>query len=131
MSAQPMLFDPQARRGQPYPGARPQPADDNCPTCGAPVIVALLGGVMPAIAVDPVALTPLGELQAITAGRRTVEQWQSGLDLRSAWHIAGHPAGADDREHPVRPEHRCGSPPPDHVPDRRQPASIAPDLPPF
>ena len=114
-ATQPALFPVEARPLD----AKPTPAETECPSCGAPVIAALVDRVMPAVAVDPVALTPLGELQALMAGRRTFDHWHEGLDARTAWTIARCPA---DPDHPVRPEHRCGADPPEHYPQSVQPA---------
>ena len=106
---------------------RPQP----CPACGEPTLAAWRDGLYETVNVDPVALTVLGELQAQMAGRETFDHWggpTGGLDTRRAAAIARSPAG--DRSHPIRPEHRCGSPPafdciPDRIPDTHH------DQPPF
>lgn len=105
--------------------AGPTPTQTACPSCGAPVIAALEGRVGLPVAADPVSLTPLGELQALTAGLRTFEHWHDGLGRRSAWLISRCPAGRDQAANPIRPEHRCDGPPLDC-----QPAPTRPDLPP-
>lgn len=85
--------------------ARPRPR--RC-ACGAPVLAAWANGNMPTITVDPIALTPLGELQALLAGRTTWQDWGDGLDQRRPRDIDHLPAGAD-KSRPVRPKHECNA----------------------
>lgn len=106
-----------------------KPREDECPACGVPTLAALRDGVFEAVHVDPVNLTTLGELQALTSGRRTFDHWGrqgGGLDQRRPDAIRRHPAG--DPAHPIRPEHKCGADPPDHLAER---TSIHYDHPPF
>jgi hypothetical protein len=106
-----------------------QPREAQCPACGSPTVAAWRDGLYEAVHVDPVNLTTLGELQAVTSGRRTFHHWggpSGGLDQRGAEQITRHPAG--DPANPVRPEHQCGADPPDHLPDRK---SAVHDFPPF
>lgn len=96
-----------------------KPREIECPSCHAATLIAWRDGKLEPVTVDPIDLTPLGELQAITAGRRTFAHWggaNGGLDLREARQIGRWPAG--DYRQAVRPEHRCGSPPPEHAPSR-------------
>lgn len=127
---QPRLFDQLIAKGViDEHGINDRPKARTCRSCGADTIVAWRDGILDPVAVDPIALTPLGELQALTAGRATFQHWggaTGGLDTRRPRIIALHPAGTHPA--PVRPEHRCGSPPPDHVPPRR---SATHDAPPF
>lgn len=99
-----------------------------CPDCGAAIVTAWRDRVMEDVLADQVSLTALGELQALTEGRRTFDHWIDGLDLRTAWVIARSPAGTGNA---VRPEHRCGSPPThlDTLPERLAPIAD-PDAPP-
>lgn len=108
--------------------ANATPRATTCPDCGADTIAAWRDGLFETVTVDPVALTPLGELTAIATGRRTFEHWRDGLDQRRPDTIARWPAGADPT-YPIRPEHRCGSPPPDHEPP--PPPPTATDTPPY
>lgn len=106
---------------------RPQRAP--CPYCSADTLVAWQDGLFEAVHVDPLELTPLGELQAHLANRRTFNHWGGqggGLTTRDARHITRWPAG--QRTH-IRPEHRCGAAPPDHVPPPLPPDAHA--QPPF
>lgn len=98
------------------------PAETHCPTCGARTIAAWADRLYEDVHTDPVRLTALGELQALAAGRRTFEHWSEGLDQRHADAITRRPAGPDGD--PVRPEHACGHPPPDHLPP---PPRVDPD----
>lgn len=101
-------------------GINDHPKARRCPGCHAPTIAAWRDGVHEAVHVDPVNLTRLGELQALTSGRRTFDHWggaYGGLDQRRPDAITRWPAGDD--AHPIRPEHRCGAPPLDAIPDRR------------
>lgn len=113
-------------------GVGAHPRARTCTACRRPVLAAWEDGVGPTAVVDPVALTPRGELDALMAGRRTFDHWggdMGGLALRRPAAITRHPAGWDNLGHAIRPEHRCGAPPPDHSPDpRHQPT---PDAPPF
>ena len=112
-------------------GINDRPKARRCRDCGADTFVAWRDGILDPVAVDPVALTPLGELQALTAGRGTFQHWggaTGGLDTRRPRIIALHPAGSSPGA-PVRPEHRCGSPPPDHQPERVR--ADPSDTPPF
>jgi len=117
---QPRLFDALVASGAiDETGLNDRPKARTCRGCGADTLAAWQDGHLDAVAVDPVDLTPLGELQAITDGRRTFTHWGGaggGLDLRDARRISRWPAG--DTRQAVRPEHRCGSPPPDHHPPR-------------
>lgn len=99
-------------------------------SCGQRVIAAWLDGTGPTITVDPIALTPLGELQAQVAGRKTVEHWHDGLALRRPEAITRWPADTNPHAFPIRPEHECGQAQPfDHFPGRKADAEY--DSPPF
>lgn len=127
MTAQPLPgLEQQPPRKRPRVTAKPQDVD--CPICGATTIAAWRDGVMEDVHTDPVALTALGELQALADGRRTFSHWAEGLALRGPWIIARRPAGTGD---PIRPEHRCGSPPTriDHHPPPPR-VDTDPDAPP-
>jgi hypothetical protein len=112
-------------------GINDRPRPRTCRGCGADTLVAWRDGILDPVAVDLLALTPLGELQALASGRETFQHWggaTGGLDTRRPRIIALHPAGSHPGA-PVRPEHRCGSPPLDHIP---APAVTGPtDTPPF
>ena len=111
-------------------GINDKPKRRRCRSCGVATLVAWQDGKLDAVAVDEVVLTPLGELQAVTAGRRTFAHWggvSGQLDLRGARQISRWPAG--DRRQAVRPEHRCGAPPLDHTPTRA--STTIYDQPPF
>lgn len=111
-------------------GVNDRPKARRCRGCGADTLVAWRDGILDPVAVDPVELTPLGELQALAAGRETFQHWggaHGGLDTRRAKTITRQPAG--NPSWPVRPEHRCTSPPPDHLPERVRAAPS--DTPPF
>lgn len=105
------------------------PSAINCPDCRSDVIAGWRDRVGPTVLADPVALTPLGELQALAAGRRTFSHWHDGLGERRPWVIARVPAGAGDN--PVRPEHKCGSPPIDAIPETSPAINDENDSPPF
>jgi hypothetical protein len=64
--------------------------------CGQHVLIGLDGdrAALTAI-VDPYALSPLGEVQALTASRRTYRLRTGMLDPRDRWNIPGHPPGHD------------------------------------
>ena len=109
-------------------GINDRPRRRTCP-CGARVWMAWAHGTGPVIAVDDITLTPLGELQALTAGRQTVEHWPDGLDLRHAESITRWPADTNPRAYPVRPEHKCGTEMLDHYPEYKR--STEYDEPPF
>jgi hypothetical protein len=109
-------------------GINDHPRQRWCP-CGQRVWAAWLDGTGPAITVDPIALTPLGELQAQVAGARTVEHWMDGLALRRPEAITRWPAG-NDPAYPIRPEHQCEREQQfDHIPERKPDAEY--DQPPF
>ncbi|GAB3080903.1 hypothetical protein GCM10027053_51710 [Intrasporangium mesophilum] len=106
---------------------KPNPAP--CPSCGADTLTAWRDGLYEQVHVDPLELTRRGELEAVLTGRRTFAHWggpNGGLDHRRAEAITRWPAGEPSR--PVRPEHRCGARPPDHLPVRR---SALTEHPPF
>ena len=110
-------------------GVSDKPRPRRCPSCRAATLVAWQDGKLDPVAVDPLDLTPLGELQAVCAGRRTFAHWGGAngqLDLREARHITRWPAG--NRSQAVRPEHRCAAPTPDHIP---APTRADHDQPPF
>lgn len=110
-------------------GINDRPKPRRCQSCGADTLVAWRDGILDPVAVDAIDLTPLGELQVLSVGRGTFQHWggaTGGLDTRRPRIIGLHPAGSHSA--PVRPEHRCGSPPPDHAPARQ---SIDYDTPPF
>lgn len=112
-------------------GISDRPMARRCPSCSAPTIAAWQDGILDAVHVDPVALTPLGELQALASGRATFAHWggdSGGLDTRRASSISRSPAGAPLC--PVRPEHRCGSPPLDAIPQPRSFRDLPADAPP-
>ena len=88
-------------------GINQRPRPRRC-ACGATVLAAWANGHSPTITVDPVALTPLGELQALLAGRTTWQDWREGLDRRRPTSINDFPAGSSKHQ-PVRPEHVCHS----------------------
>lgn len=99
-----------------------------CPGCGAQTLSAWRDGLYEQVHADPVSLTPLGELQALAAGRGTFCHWggpNGGLDTRRADDITARPAGST--HDPIRPEHRCGSPPLDARPSH---LTLPPDAPP-
>lgn len=128
---QPWLFDQLVTSGVvDARGVNDRPRARRCPTCAAPTIAAWQDGILDTVHVDPVALTPLGELQALSAGRRTFTHWGGdlgGLATRRATTIGRVPPGVTTC--PVRPEHRCGSPPLDVVPERGA-TQLPPDAPP-
>lgn len=58
---------------------------------------------------DPLPVSALGEVQAIMAGRKTLElsgATRLELNYRDAWRIKGRPAGRDGYD--VVVEHKCG-----------------------
>lgn len=113
-------------------GINDRPKARHCPTCHAPTIAAWRDGILDTIHVDPIALTPLGELQAQVAGVETFQHWGrdlGGLDTRRARIITLHPAGSDPLA-PVRPEHRCGARPFDYHPAPGASRTVG-DAPPF
>lgn len=127
---QPWLFDTLVASGViDESGLNDRPQPRRCRGCGAPTLAAWRDGILEPVAVDPVELTPLGELQALTAGLATFEHWggpNGGLDTRKPTSIAARPAGC--QRAPVRPEHRCGSPPLDRIsePPSSDPYSVPP-----
>lgn len=111
-------------------GVNDKPKPRTCRHCGADTLAAWRDGNRETIVVDPVALTPLGELQALTAGRRTFDHWGAeggGLDQRRPADITTWPAG--NPHHPTRPEHECGSLPLDTLPNTTRTATA--DEPPY
>ena len=109
-------------------GTNATPRIRHCSACGLGVWAAWRDGLFETVLADPIALTPLGELQAVTAGRRTLTHWRDGLDLRRPESITRWPAN-DSAAYPIRPEHRCGSPPIDHYPNKRATKDNANDIP--
>lgn len=99
-------------------GVNATPRQRRCHGCGAPVWAAWRDGVDDVIAVDPIALTPLGELQALTDRRVTVTHWAGGLDVRRAEWIRRIPASPTNT---IRPSHQCGARKEyDHYPEKRK-----------
>lgn len=96
-------------------GVNDRPKLRHCAGCGLVVWAAWENGYLDTVLADDVALTPRGEYDAWMAGRRTFDHWMGGLDVRTARTIRGHPA-SDELMHRIRPEHRCGDPPPEHYP---------------
>lgn len=88
-----------------------------CQKCRAVVMVGLDDDKCAmTVRVDPVPLTPVGELEVLLAGRRTYDLGWSAergyrVDPRSAAHIAAAPAGSSPAADVVG-EHRCGHPAP-------------------
>jgi hypothetical protein len=60
--------------------------------------------------VDPYPLTPVGEVEALRADRRTYRLADRRLEPRTGRTITGHPPGPDCR---ILATHRCGQPIPD------------------
>jgi hypothetical protein len=93
--------------------------------CGRIVFDAIVEGLP--VHADPTPLTPIGELAALLAGRRTYDLARRELWHRDRWRICR-------REHPVVADHRCGIPPPPagHVaPVTRRPFPADPTDPPY
>jgi hypothetical protein len=86
-----------------------------CPRCKAKVVVALTPErIAHRFTLDPVPVSPLGELQAVLSGRATVDTVRRGprkveINHRRPWHIATKPPGT--LRGVVLAEHRCGAPP--------------------
>lgn len=85
-----------------------------CRACGAVTMAGLDHDIVAVpVRVDPVPLTPIGEVQVLLTGRRTydLEYTSRGyrLDPRFAEHITRSPAGSVPGRDVVG-EHRCGSP---------------------
>lgn len=79
--------------------------------CHAPILAGLDGEVAAfSVAVDPYALTPAGEVEALRQSRRTYDLDQMRLSQRDRWTIPGRPPTP---ARPVVAEHRCGHPIPD------------------
>lgn len=97
-----------------------------CPTCRQMILAAIDDLGFDAWA-DPRPVTPLGELQALTSGRRTWSHTMGGLDARDAPFIAYLPADRLD----VHGEHRCGAPPVQTRPPPPTPLTSADIRPPF
>lgn len=73
--------------------------------CGRATITALTGDRCAVIVrVDAALLSPLGEVQAITAGRRTYLARGRYLELRDRWTIPGR---VPSHDLPVHAEHTC------------------------
>jgi len=68
----------------------------------------LIGLDAPALAltaiVEPIALSPLGEVCALSEGLRTYLFMRGELTHRDHWNVAGMPASTHNR---VLPQHRC------------------------
>lgn len=97
-------------------GVNDKPRLRHCAGCGLLVWAAWENGYLDTVLADDIALTPKGEYQAWMSGRRTFDHWWSaGLDVRTPRMIRLHPA-SNDIGHRIRPEHRCGDPPPEHYP---------------
>lgn len=56
---------------------------------------------------DPWPLSPVGEVEALRAGRRTYQMREWGVRHRNAYRITGNPPGPRTT---VLAEHRCGEP---------------------
>jgi hypothetical protein len=108
-------------------GVNDKPKLRHCAGCGLLVWAAWENGVLDTVLADDVALTPRGEYEAWMSGRRTLDHWIGGLDVRTARTIRAHPA-SDELMHRIRPEHRCGDPPPEDYP--RRPSPPDPQAPP-
>lgn len=85
-------------------GVNATPRIRHCGQCGRAGWAAWRDGTMEAVLVDPVALTPYGELQAIMAGCDTFTHWFGGIDKRLAEWIRRIPASP---ENVIRPGHIC------------------------
>jgi hypothetical protein len=109
-------------------GVNDKPKLRHCAGCGLVVWAAWENGHLDTVLADDVVLTPRGEYQAWMADRRTFDHWMGGLDLRTPRTIRLHPA-SDELLHRIRPEHRCGDPPPEHYP-RPSTSRDNPDTPP-
>ena len=82
-----------------------------CRKCSQPVITGLdapRAGFL--VTVDPCPLSLVGEVQALTDGRRTYDLVAGKIRRRLDWHIRAMPAST---RHPTLAEHRCGQPLPD------------------
>lgn len=79
--------------------------------CGQPLLVGLDGdaAAFPA-RVDPRPLNPVGEVEALTAGRATYVLRLGALDRRNRWNIPGRPPS---HQVPVHVAHDCAQPLPD------------------
>lgn len=83
-------------------GVTTTPSVRHCRACGAALVVALVDGVRASLA--PRELTPLGEWQAIRAGRATYRVRADWVTWRPGSDIAAQPAGSVA----VLASHRCG-----------------------
>lgn len=76
--------------------------------CGTPILVGLDNDRAALVArVDEQPLTALGEVYALTAGRRTYRLHHGALDRRDRWNIPDHPPSHGT---PVHAEHWCADP---------------------
>lgn len=98
----------------------------HCPTCHT-LVLAAIDDLGTDAWCDPQLLTPLGELQATMAGRRTWSHTMGGLDARDAPYIRRFPA---DRLE-IHAQHVCGAPPLDSRPPPPSLSTSKPDTPPF
>lgn len=103
-----------------------------CADCHRPVVRGLDADVAALVAVvDPAPLTPVGEVLALAAGRRTYDlTWRGAryeLDPREPGHIRTRPAS---RKYHVTADHQCGNSLPAFPPEF-MPAEIPADQPPF
>lgn len=108
-------------------GVNEKPRLRHCASCGVVGWAAWRDGWGDVVLVDDITLTPKGEYQSWMAGRPTFDHWMGGLDTRTPKLIRAFPA-SDSIMHRIRPEHRCGDPPPEHYP--RPVRSYDPDAPP-
>ena len=78
--------------------------------CGADLLAGLDDDVAGLVArCDPYPLSPVGEVEALLAGRRTWHLRHRRLERRDQFNVPGHPPCHDLL---VVAEHRCGHPPP-------------------
>lgn len=85
--------------------AKPRPR--RCPTCGAWCLAAIPAWQVGATYVEPAPTTSLGELLALTSGRRTYSVVDGAMEKRAAYEIRLTPA---DRAGWVHAAHECSQP---------------------
>lgn len=98
----------------------------HCAGCGL-VVLAALDEIGRRAIVDPDRLTPLGELQALTAGATTWADCGGAIVRRSVWRITRC------RDERIHADHECGRPRDafEAKPEMTRQGNVDSDIPPF